>query len=210
MSMLFISHDLGVVGEIADHVVVMRDGVVREQGRSAQIFERAAGRVHEGAARLPAAARRSARGACPSSTTSCDGRIRRRHGERSARIARRRAGADRSAATCAKSFWMQAGLLRPRRIQGGARRDASSCARASTLGVVGESGSGKTTLGLDAACACTKRSGGEVLFDGRDLLALSTRADAGRTSGASRSCSRTRTRRSTRASRSARPWSSRC
>ena len=38
MSMLFISHDLGVVGEIADHVVVMREGTVREQGPVAQIF----------------------------------------------------------------------------------------------------------------------------------------------------------------------------
>src|SRR5207248_2052175 len=38
MSMLFISHDLGVVGEIADHVVVMRHGVVREQGPVGMIF----------------------------------------------------------------------------------------------------------------------------------------------------------------------------
>ena len=38
MSMLFISHDLGVVGEIADHVVVMRQGTVREQGPVAGIF----------------------------------------------------------------------------------------------------------------------------------------------------------------------------
>ena len=38
MSMLFISHDLGVVGEIADHVVVMRQGQVREQGPVARIF----------------------------------------------------------------------------------------------------------------------------------------------------------------------------
>src|SRR5437764_4451650 len=38
MSMLFISHDLGVVGEIADHVVVMRQGTVREQGPVADIF----------------------------------------------------------------------------------------------------------------------------------------------------------------------------
>src|SRR5262249_57767414 len=30
MSVLFISHDLGLVGEIADHVVVMRNGIVRE------------------------------------------------------------------------------------------------------------------------------------------------------------------------------------
>ena len=36
--MLFISHDLGVVGEIADHVVVMRNGVMREQGPVARIF----------------------------------------------------------------------------------------------------------------------------------------------------------------------------
>ena len=40
MSMLFISHDLGVVGEIADRVVVMRAGTVREQGEVADIFER--------------------------------------------------------------------------------------------------------------------------------------------------------------------------
>src|SRR5512144_1499195 len=38
MSMLFISHDLGVVGEVADHVVVMRAGSVREQGPVAAIF----------------------------------------------------------------------------------------------------------------------------------------------------------------------------
>ena len=38
MSVLFISHDLGVVGEISDRVVVMRHGVVREQGDVAQIF----------------------------------------------------------------------------------------------------------------------------------------------------------------------------
>ena len=32
MSVLFITHDLAVVGEIADHVVVMRNGEIREQG----------------------------------------------------------------------------------------------------------------------------------------------------------------------------------
>ncbi len=39
MSMLFISHDLALVGEIADQVVVMRHGIVREQGPVARIFE---------------------------------------------------------------------------------------------------------------------------------------------------------------------------
>jgi len=39
MSVLFISHDLGLVGEIADQVVVMRNGIIREQGPVARIFE---------------------------------------------------------------------------------------------------------------------------------------------------------------------------
>ena len=33
MSMLFITHDLALVGEIADQVIVMRHGQIREQGR---------------------------------------------------------------------------------------------------------------------------------------------------------------------------------
>ncbi len=39
MSVLFITHDLAVVGEIADYVVVMRNGEIREQGRAKAVFE---------------------------------------------------------------------------------------------------------------------------------------------------------------------------
>ena len=39
MSVLFITHDLAVVGEIADQVVVMRHGEIREQGPAKAIFE---------------------------------------------------------------------------------------------------------------------------------------------------------------------------
>lgn len=39
MSMLFISHDLGLVGEIASEVVVMRNGEVREAGSVTRIFK---------------------------------------------------------------------------------------------------------------------------------------------------------------------------
>ncbi|MEL6168891.1 MAG: ABC transporter ATP-binding protein [Pseudomonadota bacterium] len=40
MAMLFITHDLGVVAEIADRVVVMRDGEVVELGSTQDIFTR--------------------------------------------------------------------------------------------------------------------------------------------------------------------------
>jgi len=38
MSMLFITHDLSVVGAVAEQVVVMREGEIREQGDVAQVF----------------------------------------------------------------------------------------------------------------------------------------------------------------------------
>src|SRR6476469_540593 len=40
MSVLFITHDLGVVGEIADSVVVMQNGLIQEKGSVRDIFER--------------------------------------------------------------------------------------------------------------------------------------------------------------------------
>jgi peptide/nickel transport system ATP-binding protein len=38
MSVLFITHDLGLVGEFADRVIVMRHGEVREEGEARQVF----------------------------------------------------------------------------------------------------------------------------------------------------------------------------
>lgn len=36
---LFITHDLGIVAEIADYVYVMRDGQIVDQGDAYSIFE---------------------------------------------------------------------------------------------------------------------------------------------------------------------------
>jgi len=47
MSVLFITHDLAVVGDIADHIVVMRDGEIREQGPAKDVFETAVANVNE-------------------------------------------------------------------------------------------------------------------------------------------------------------------
>jgi peptide/nickel transport system ATP-binding protein len=39
LSLLFISHDLGVVGSISDRILVLRTGRVREEGRAASVLE---------------------------------------------------------------------------------------------------------------------------------------------------------------------------
>ena len=39
MTLVFVTHDLGVVRSIASEVVVMKDGRVRETGKTRQIFE---------------------------------------------------------------------------------------------------------------------------------------------------------------------------
>ena len=57
MSVLFISHDSGLVGEIADHVVVMREAQCANPGRWIKFSARRRTRP-QGLADVPAAARR--------------------------------------------------------------------------------------------------------------------------------------------------------
>jgi peptide/nickel transport system ATP-binding protein len=171
MAMLFITHDLGLVAEIADHVIVMRDGEIREQGPVARIFDAPADAytrallacrppLDRRPARLPVIADFMAGAGAPA-------------GER-----RRGLRGDEptllEARGLAKSFYLREGLFRKRELP--AVKGASfRIAKGRTLGVVGESGSGKTTLAwlltrLHAA------SGGEVRFDGARLLELDARA----------------------------------
>ncbi len=175
MSMLFISHDLGVVGEIADQVVVMRQGTVREQGPVAGIF-RAPQDAYTRAllACRPSLAQRGARLAVIDEHIAAGGTT-------PAGAPARTKDADApviiEASGLSKSFWVRRGVFGRREFR--AVRGASfRLRRGHTLGVVGESGSGKTTMGLallrlhEPAGGPT---GGRVLFDGRDLLALDRR-----------------------------------
>ncbi|MCB2021088.1 MAG: dipeptide ABC transporter ATP-binding protein [Rhizobacter sp.] len=173
MSMLFISHDLGVVGEIADQVVVMRGGTVREQGPVARIFS------------APQDAYTKALLACRPTLAQ--------RGARLAVIADHIAGAASVAAGKAKdpqapvvitaraltkSFWLRKGIFGRTEFKAVGRNGAGvsfQLRRGHTLGVVGESGSGKTTMGLALLQLHEPNggpSGGEVLFDGQDLLKL--------------------------------------
>ncbi len=179
MSMLFISHDLGVVGEIADQVVVMRQGTVRERGPVADIFAN------------PQDAYTRALLACRPTLSNTGSRLMvidehmSTEGDRAERLATGSKPKDPSAPVIlearalTKSFWIPRGVFGRREFKAVGRdgRGVSfKLRRGHTLGVVGESGSGKTTMGL-ALLRLHEASGGpvggEVRFDGEDLLALS-------------------------------------
>jgi peptide/nickel transport system ATP-binding protein len=166
MSLLFISHDLGLVGEIADHVVVMRNGIVREQGPVAQIF--AAPKDEYTQALL--ACRPSLEGN-PARLMVIDDHIAGRTHSAQAVAKDPNAPVVLEVRSLAKSFWLRQGLFGKREfkaVQGVNFR----LRKGHTLGVVGESGSGKTTMGL-TLLRLHEPTGGEVLFDGRNLLTLS-------------------------------------
>ncbi|HKA42597.1 MAG TPA: ABC transporter ATP-binding protein [Burkholderiales bacterium] len=168
MAMLFITHDLALVAEVADYVVVMREGEIREQGSVKRIFE--APRDDYTRALLacrPTLGRRPRR--LPVIDDFAGGR-------QAVEIPERPRGlrGDEEivleARHLAKSFYFREGLFGRKAFE--AVKDASfKLARGKTLGVVGESGSGKTTMAL-TLMRLTPASGGEVLFDGRNLLAM--------------------------------------
>ena len=100
-----------------------------------------------------------------------------------------------------KNFYSREGLFGKRKFE--AVKDVSfKLPKGKTLGLVGESGSGKTTVGL-TLMRLHEATTGEAIFEGRDILVDVADASSWRTSGASRSSSRIRTRRSIRASPSA-------
>ena len=175
MSVLFITHDLALVGDIADSVIVMRHGEVREAGPVRQIFAQPADaytrallhcrpRLDQRPMRLPviddyidgsvgpvldAALPQRARGVLAGDTPILI--------------------VDK----LSKSFFLREGLFGKREFQ--AVKDVSfTLARGKTLGVVGESGSGKTTVGL-TLLRLHQATSGTALFEGRDLLAMSAR-----------------------------------
>ena len=168
MAMLFITHDLGLVAQVADRVVVMRDGEVREQGTATQIFS------------APQDAYTKALLACRPPLDSRPLRlpvVEDFLGGKAVAAAEKPRGARSDTdivlevSGLSKSFEFREGLLRKREFI--ALKGASfKLAKGKTLGVVGESGCGKTTMAL-ALMRLTPASGGSAVFDGRDLLALS-------------------------------------
>ena len=166
MSVLFISHDLGVVGEIADEVLVMRHGVIREQGPVATIF--AAPKDPYTQALL--ACRPSLEGN-PARLMVIDDHIAGKDRHAPAVAKDPNAPVVLQVRSLAKSFWLKQGLFGKREFKA-VQGVNFELRKGHTLGVVGESGSGKTTMGL-TLLRLHEPTQGEVIFDGKDLFKLS-------------------------------------
>jgi microcin C transport system ATP-binding protein len=149
MAMLLITHDLGIVRHMADHVCVMRQGRIVEQGAARRIF---AGARHAYTQMLLAA---EPKGEPPAAAPL----------------------AETLLATDNLKVWFPVKRGFFRKTVGHIKAvDGITCEvkAGQTLGIVGESGSGKTTLGL--AMLRLISSQGAITFRGRRIDGLASRA----------------------------------
>ncbi len=166
MSVLFISHDLGLVGEIADRVVVMRNGIIREQGPVSQIFEA----PKDDYTKALLACRPSLEGN-PRRLMVIDDHMAGRDASSNFKAKDANAPVVLEVRALAKSFWLRQGVFGKREFKA-VQNVNFQLKKGHTLGVVGESGSGKTTMGL-TLLRLHEPTAGEVIFDGQNLLKLS-------------------------------------
>ncbi|MBA4785495.1 MAG: ABC transporter ATP-binding protein [Rhizobiales bacterium] len=149
MSVMFITHDFGVVAEIADSVIVMEQGVIVEQGSAEQVLRNA---QHPYTKRLIAAVPHlsdndrthdEVAGSAP--VIEVDD-LRKEYRSGSIFFGKERV----VKAVQGASFALQPGR---------------------TLGIVGESGSGKSSLGR-LLVKLMDSDGGRILFDGQDIAPM--------------------------------------
>jgi peptide/nickel transport system ATP-binding protein len=166
MSMLFISHDLGLVGEISDRVVVMRNGVVREAGDAAAIFTAPQDSYTQ--ALLACRPRLDTR---PRRLAVIDDFMNKRPAITEERVSTPADGpALIEVKGLQKDYPLKTGLFK-RSVFSAVKSANFSLHKGRTLGVVGESGSGKTTVGM-MLTRLTDATAGSIVFEGIDLATL--------------------------------------
>jgi ABC-type microcin C transport system duplicated ATPase subunit YejF len=149
MALLFITHDMGVVAEMADRVIVMRDGQKLEENAIEPLFAHPA---HPYTRALLAAAPRLGAG---SPAPLADD-----------------ASAVLEVSNLVKRFPVRGGLLRRRTATVHAVEDVSLTLRhGETLGLVGESGCGKSTAAR-AIMRLIEPTSGSVRMAGQQIIGL--------------------------------------
>lgn len=177
MSMLFITHDLALVAEIADQVIVMRHGEIREQGLAEQVLEQPKD-VYTRALLYcrPQMSQRPYRLPVTSDFMRQEDNVLVEQSFDVSEIPQRKRGLNGEeqivleVKDLKKSFYSRKGLFGKEEFQA-VKGVSFKLAKGKTLGLVGESGSGKTTVGL-LLMRLHEATGGEAFIEGKDILSL--------------------------------------
>ncbi|MBV7487008.1 ABC transporter ATP-binding protein [Bordetella sp. BOR01] len=148
MGVMFVTHDFGVVAEIAHRVAVMEHGELVEQGPAEQILNAPR---HPYTQRLIGAVPRRRADA---GDTAGDG------------------PPVLEVRNLSKTYVTGRGWFGHKRVVRAVDGVSFTVRRGQTLGIVGESGSGKSTIGK-CLLKLIGVNGGELIFDGRDIAGLS-------------------------------------
>lgn len=148
MGVMFVTHDFGVVAEIAHRVAVMEKGVLVEQGPADEVLNRPR---HPYTQRLIAA-------------------VPHRRGEE--RVATGDDAPVLEVKDLKKTYVIGHGWLGGKREVHAVDGVSFTVRRGETLGIVGESGSGKSTIGK-CLLKLVGINGGQLIFNGQDIAKMS-------------------------------------
>jgi len=179
MGILFISHDLGVIGEIADDAAVMLEGQIVEQGPASKLLDNPAHPYTKALIQCrPSLGRRPVRLPVADDLirdqgfTAADEREQERTARHKILYGSPPVLQIRDLET---SFVTSRSIFgRPKTFHRAVNQVSFDVYKGETLGLVGESGCGKTTLGRTLMRLLDPRSG-TMFYEGVDLSALNQR-----------------------------------
>jgi peptide/nickel transport system ATP-binding protein len=189
MSTIFITHDLGVIAEIADHVIVMYKGKIVEQGTVLEIFSNPKHPYTKGllACRPPLGKRLSKLPVISDFMDDINGNITEKtadmHALIDAFVVSEQQTKSRFEDLQTRKKILQLDQLqtwfpsktnifgKPLEYVKAVDNVSFDVYEGETLGLVGESGCGKTTLGR-TILRLIEPTGGKAIFDGKDIFSL--------------------------------------
>lgn len=179
MSMLFITHDLGVIKHIADDVLVMYKGKIVESAKVDQLFKNAQHPYTKGLLKCrPPLDSRPVRLPTVSDFMGTDGKEKSFVASKEERAVKKNVSSDvlLHVDNLYKRFPVRGGIFGGVQSYFEAVKDVSfAVKRGTTLGLVGESGSGKTTLGR-SILRLIEPSDGKVVYASTDITKLGSEA----------------------------------